>query len=208
MPLRPEDPRISHFLRDHRTERGLDQLLGYCQGVLADGHVSMEEATTLHTWIRNNWDLRDQWPANVLFERLDAALSDGSLAPDEQRDLIETILSITGGPLPGREDARSTVTDLPLCRPPPTIAYPDRNFVATGTFAFGKRSEVESLIVARGGKLQGNVAKSTHYLIIGALGSENWKHASFGRKILAAVDWKAQGCPIAIVSEEHWSSHG
>lgn len=207
MSIDPADPRLRYLNREHRVERGIDQLIGYCQGVLADGFVSLEEAQTLHAWISNNWDLRDQWPANVLYERLDQALADGRLDADEQRDLIETILDFSGGPLLLDETAHSAVSTLPFTRPAPPIEFELQTFCLTGVFAFGKRAQVQNAIGTRGGSIDSNLLARTNYLVVGSLGSADWKHASFGRKILAAVEWQAKGRPIHIVSEEHWAAH-
>lgn len=57
--LGPEHPAVSRFCRKLRLERGLDQMIGMCQGVLADGYISTEEAATLHAWLRGNWEIRE-----------------------------------------------------------------------------------------------------------------------------------------------------
>jgi len=43
---------------------------------------------------------------------------------------------------------------------------------------------------------------STDYLVIGEIGSSNWVHSSFGRKIEKAMELKEKG-RISIVSEKH-----
>ncbi|MEQ8957566.1 MAG: hypothetical protein RLP02_06520, partial [Coleofasciculus sp. C2-GNP5-27] len=61
----------------------------------------------------------------------------------------------------------------------------------------------EAAIVERGGQA-GSLAAKTNYLIIGCYATESWAHSSFGRKIEKAVDFRENGVPIRIVSEEHW----
>ncbi len=42
------------------------------------------------------------------------------------------------------------------------------------------------------------------YLVVGLLGSRDWKLSSHGTKIMQAVEHKAKGRPIRIISEEAW----
>lgn len=49
-----------------------------------------------------------------------------------------------------------------------------------------------------------NIMQATDYLIVGLFGSEDWIHASFGRKIETALKMREKGHQIYIVPEEHW----
>jgi NAD-dependent DNA ligase len=60
------------------------------------------------------------------------------------------------------------------------------------------------MITARGGRVTGSVSSQTNFVVVGLLGSQEWKHSGFGNKILKAMDLAAAGAPIAIVSEKHW----
>jgi hypothetical protein len=42
--------------------------------------------------------------------------------------------------------------------------------------------------------------------VVGSLGSQEWKHGSFGTKIDRAMELKQQGAPIAVVKEDHWAA--
>lgn len=64
----------------------------------------------------------------------------------------------------------------------------------------------EAAIEALGG-LAGSLRKTTDVLVIGAYATESWKQSSFGAKILRAAEMRAQGAPIAIVSDAHWTLH-
>lgn len=143
----------------------------------------------------------------MLFARLDEALVDGVLSDEENLEHLRTILRLTGGVEPERPGARSTVTTLPLDEPAPVVEFTDRGFVLTGTFAIGKRSHCEKLVISHGGRVQGAPSKRTNFLVVGCLGSENWLHSSFGTKIQAAMDLRSGGHRVAIVSEQHWASH-
>ena len=47
---------------------------------------------------------------------------------------------------------------------------------------------------------------ATDYLVIGNYATDSWIHSSYGRKIEKAVDMKAKGHHIKIISESHWTS--
>jgi hypothetical protein len=52
-----------------------------------------------------------------------------------------------------------------------------------------------------------NVTKKLHYLVIGNIGSETWRHSSFGSKIAKAIEYQERGARLAIISEQHWTEH-
>lgn len=37
-------------------------------------------------------------------------------------------------------------------------------------------------------------------------GSDEWKHGSYGSKIVKAVEYRRAGVPLFIVSEDRWSA--
>jgi NAD-dependent DNA ligase len=86
------------------------------------------------------------------------------------------------------------------------LTFQDRLYCFTGTFNFGQRKHCAAEVIVRGGSC-GGITKQTDFLVIGAYATESWKHSSFGNKILRAVELKASGVPISIVSEEHWVAH-
>lgn len=203
MEIRPSVAALQRLNGKHRAARGIDQLIGLCQGVLADGYVAPEEAQMLYAWMKANRDISNEWPASVLYQQIEAAFIDGVLTSDEQRELLRTLMELTGGITP-QQGTNSTVTDLPLDRPAPPIQFAGRSFALTGEFYTGRRADIIEVIEALGGGVLSAVLKTTDYLVIGARGSENWRHASFGSKIAAAMKWREKGCEIVIVGEAHW----
>jgi len=162
------------------------------------------EAEMILTWLSSRKACLDTWPASVLFDRLRVMLRDGVLDDDEQRDLLGLVMSIAKPPSASGAVAPSS---LPINDPPPGIIIPDHSFCFTGVFDFGTRAECQGVIQERGGLIANGVTKKLHYLVIGNVGSEVWKHTSFGLKIAKAVDYRENGSPLVIVSEGHWASH-
>jgi NAD-dependent DNA ligase len=96
---------------------------------------------------------------------------------------------------------------LPLTAPAPEILHPGRSFCFTGVFEFGSRADCHEAVMARGGEPAKGVTKKLNYLVIGSVGSECWRHSSFGTKIMKAAQYCEDGAGIAIVSEAHWVAH-
>jgi NAD-dependent DNA ligase len=183
-------------------DRQIDELIGVCKGVIADGHVIQDEADFLLSWLETNRAARALWPANVLYPRLFSALADGVLDANEEEELLGLILATIGGNAPARGEA-SMSTALPITNPAPTVAFDGRTFCFTGKFYSGTRNWCEAQVAERRG-LIGSVTHHLNYLVIGEIGSRDWQHSTHGRKIEKAIDYNTHGCSIAIVAEQHW----
>ncbi|HJN50803.1 MAG: BRCT domain-containing protein [Pseudomonadales bacterium] len=183
-------------------DRLIDELIGISRGVIADGIVDESEVIFLGQWIENHREVADRWPANVLYARLVEMLKDGVLDADEQRELLETLMDITGGNSVYQESSRSTT--LPVTQPQPEIVFEGSVFCLTGRFVFGSKMECEEIIVDLGGVVIPAPTTDTDYLLIGEVGSPDWIHSTFGRSIEKAIELQGHGHPISILSEEHW----
>lgn len=195
----------THFNMQQQKDRDADELVGLCRGLLSDGAVSGQEADFLRDWIERHAVHAGEYPFNVLYRQLRSALADGVLDQDEERDLLSSLSALVGGEAPGAlPGSASLATALPLCCPAPTLFFQSVVFVVTGTFSYGPRRQVVEAIEARSGIVSSNVTKKVGFLIIGEVGSQAWRHSSYGRKIESAIQLRESGLPIRIVSEQHW----
>jgi hypothetical protein len=197
----------------YRAGRGMDELIGICKGVIADGVCIEKEANYLQEWLCRNAEIAAIWPARELACRLARILWDGVVTPEEGEDLKSFLEEATGETDRGREVIKmvggraNPATTLPLDSPLPQIQFPEREFCFTGRFLSGTRKWCFSQVEQRGG-IASNSASRCHYLVIGEIGSRDWAHTSHGRKIEAAMERKAKETHWPkIVSEEHWSKH-
>lgn len=197
----------SRFFNSARMDRrAADALSGLAAGIVADGVVSLEEAKFLQTWLQANLAHLDDPVINLLYQRLGLMLQDDMLDADEAADLLG-ILRRFGGVELARADHKAmfaAANDLPLNIPAPELVWDGHLFVFTGTMAYGPRKECQKLVEERGGLIGGSVNKKTHYLVIGSIGNEQWRHSSYGLKIMKAVELRETGLPIAIVGETQW----
>jgi NAD-dependent DNA ligase len=129
-------------------------------------------------------------------------LANGHITDEERSHLISTLQQLVGGTLEQLADSTHVTQLLPY--ETPSITYRSTSFCLTGDFACGPRGWCESRIAALGGEVKSNVSKKLNYLVVGGLGSPEWKHGSFGTKVEKAMELKREGASIFLVREEYW----
>lgn len=186
-----------------RVDAGIDELVGLIKGIVADQEVTVREAEILSGWVSNHPEIAGDWPCNVLVCRLNRIFEDERVDDDEREELKDVLLEIVGQ---SESLIETPTTALPLCRPAPEVIFDQNTFVLTGRFAYGPRRVCEAEVLERGGRVSNLVTLQTSYLVIGSVGSRDWIHSSWGRKIEKAVQYRPL-CPIAVISERHWASY-
>lgn len=180
------------------------ELLGTAKGVVFDRAVNLDEMAGLSRWLDEHPEAQSSFPGRELAARLQQIYADGVVTPEEQQSLLEYLTLVTGAPVSGNAAASDRPTALPFDRPPPTLMFSGGNFVLTGNFAFGTRQACIDLTRSLGGVVKTSVSRSIDYLVVGALGSEEWITSAYGRKIEKGVELRDSGSPLAIVDEAHW----
>lgn len=198
---RPDDRFLARVGGSRLSARQVDELTGFVRGIIADDVVSPAEVAALKSWLAVNHGITYEPVLADLARRIDEVMQDGEADADECRDLLELLKGLCGTSAPG-EMMKST--DLPLCKPPPDLAFAGRRYCFTGTFTFGRRQACEQAVLGLGAAC-GALTKKTQVLVVGVYATESWKHSSYGTKIMRAAEWRAEGVPIAIVGEEHWA---
>lgn len=197
-------PLIRAFNAKRIAERGVDEIIGLCKGVIADNKVNQQEAKFLLNWLQANSHVASQWPCSILAARIQEYLADGYLDQEESEDLLDLLGQITG--CVDQECATANMsTQLPFDQPLPEITFEGSVFCLTGRFAFGTRKDCEREIIALGGMTTQHPVQDMDFMIVGCIGSRDWIHSTHGRKIEKALDLKKKGFGVSIVPEEHWS---
>lgn len=184
--------------------RSLGALIGIAQGLICDAHINDSEIKFLNSWLNENQNISLSWPGDVIHARVKVALADGVVTDDERQYLLETLQKLIGGTL---EELQQTahVSELMLddvCK----VFFVGNTFCLTGEFVFASRSLCAEAIERRGGKVATAVSKKLNYLVIGGLGSHEWKHGSFGTKVAKAMALKREGATLLVVHEDHWAN--
>lgn len=200
-----EHSKYFHSARIDR--RSADALVGLAAGLAADGTISTAEGLFLKDWLETNLVHLEDPVINLLYARLSNMLLDGVLDPEESLELIGLLQGFSGLSIekPMASDQQySPPNDLPFNRPEPDLAWNGRLFVFSGIMAYGPRKDCQALVEERGGIIAGGVSKKIHYLVVGSIGNEQWRHSSYGTKIMKAVELREAGSPIAIIGEHQW----
>ncbi len=190
------------FRNEMRQQCGA--LLGIAQGMLADGELNDTEIHFLRDWLNSAETVRLTWPGDVIYAQIKAALEDGVVTLEERNHLVLTLEKLVGGAL-DELAAEPKVAALAL-DDVKTIPIAGHTFCLTGDFAYGPRRQCEILIEERGGQILPGITKKLNHLVIGGLGSPEWKHGSFGTKIEKAMTYKRDGVPLLVVHEDVWSA--
>ena len=79
-----------------------------------------------------------------------------------------------------------------------------KKVVLTGEFSSGKRNSVKFYLEEQGAKVSKSVSSKTDYLIIGALGSPDWKYGDYSDKVAKAQELQKNGHPIMLIQEQEF----
>lgn len=190
------------FNRKSIDDRQIDTLIGLSKGLLADGKVDQSEAEFLHSWLIQSRQTTDNPVIVNLLSRVDVMLEDNVLDAEESEELLSLLHMIAGDPSEVGELAKPT--SLPICNPVPSISFEGNHFLFTGTCVYGTRKDCQTAIDQLGGINEKSVNKKLNCLVLGTYVTDSWIHESYGRKIEKAMQYRDQGIPISIVTEEHW----
>lgn len=184
--------------------RSLGALIGIAQGLLCDGHLNDQEIEFLNRWLHENENLSLTWPGDVIHQRVKATLQDGVVTEDERLHLIETLQKLVGGTLD--ELAEATHVTALVFDDVKEMAFKDARFCLTGEFVFAPRTACAEAIERRGGIISSSVTRKLDYVVVGGLGSAEWKHGSFGSKLEQAMKLKREGASLRIIHEDSWAN--
>lgn len=190
---------VAKHLNDQK--RCLGALLGIAQGVLCDRSLVDEEIRFLDAWLKNNEEICQQWPGDILHRKIRDVLADGIITAAERTYLIEHLKKLIGADDITLASA-THVTEL-VFDDHPVIQFNGATFCLTGDFVYGSREDCWARIEGEGGEISKSVTKNIHYLVVGSLGSPEWKHGSFGTKIERAMKYRNAGLALSIVRESH-----
>lgn len=183
-------------------DRQMDTLIGLSKGLTADENINQAEAEFLQGWLIQNRQSTENPIIENLLNKISVMLEDGVLDQEESSELLTLLQSISG------ENSEigelSKTASLPIDQPFPKINFKDSSFLFTGTCAFGTRKQCQHAIESLGGVNSKSVTKSLNYLVLGTYVTDSWAHENFGRKIEKAMEYRNQGVPLVIITEEHW----
>lgn len=196
-----------HVFRRNAFRQTCGSLLGIAQGLLADRRLNDAEIGYLDDWLARHADTLDAGLGRVLHKRVLAVLADGVITEPEREYLVDTLERLVGRSVDSDTDDGSwpLVTELAYDERA-ALEFTGRVFCLTGAFVYAPREACADEVMKRGGLVSSGVSKKVHYVVVGSLGSPEWKHGSWGTKIDKAVALRESGVPIAVVREDAWAA--
>ena len=119
----------------------LEELLGLCSGIVADGIVTDEEAVALRNWLDQHPFAEIEWPVTDLVARLERIFADGRIDEAERSELRDALSNLVGGNF---VETGSSSLQLPaelVEHLAHEIKLTGRTLCLTGEFFFGSRRQ-------------------------------------------------------------------
>ncbi len=186
-----------------RQHEQVEELLGLCAGIIADGEVNYQETIRLQEWLVNNSGISEEWPACDIVMRIDNALQDGYLDKMEAKEILDCLSILVGGKY---TDLGTTSIGLPIDvrnAIADDIEVADNSFCFTGKFFFGSRESCKTATKQMGGLPKERVTNTLDYLVVGSLASPFWTNSHFGTKIKRVMEMRDDGPPY-LIGENTW----
>ena len=160
-------------------------LMGLLRGVSADGIITVDEASLVSDWMKENGYLKTSSAYGALFRLLEDALEDGILDGEEQKALFEEMRKLLN----------------PVAKITNAMEVANNVFCLSGDFEHGSKSEIEKDIERCGGVIAKSVTRKCSYVVIGSLGSERYKFGDYGTKVTKAMELQDKGFCIRVITE-------
>ncbi|MDA7921299.1 BRCT domain-containing protein [Verrucomicrobiales bacterium] len=194
----------------------IQKLQGILHGIMADGHISLEEAKGLQDWINSNEQLKGSYPYDELDSLLMSVLKDGKIDDEEQSLLVgffEDFIEYSFAKQL-KDETRRVKGNLPklmklpaVCSNCPEIEFKARRFTFTGTSMKATRNDIADQITKLGGVFAKGLSQKTEFLVVGAGGNPCWAFSCYGRKVEEAVQLRKEGHKIQIIHEsDFWDA--
>ncbi len=191
-------------LDQRRVTKALNTLMGILSGIVCDNKLENTEIHFLNAWLKEQEDISNLYPVNIIRRKVHEVLSDGVITEEERSRLLKDLQVLSG------TDFANTGFALPehiasIFDEDPFIIFEENYFVFTGDFLFGTRRACEQAVIKRGGIFSETITKKTNYLVVGSMASRDWIVANFGRKLQKAAEMAISGdYEISIVRETDW----
>ena len=198
------DPAALRSIANRNLTKSMQTLLGICSGITADNHINDSEIHFLKTWLTENSQIIDAWPACAIAAKVWQILQDGIIEEEERAHMLHTLKEITGNHFSETGAAQAEIIGIPFDNMAPV--FQRSIFCFTGEFIAGTRKYCRTITEKLGGITVDTMTRKVNYLVIGALASPDWKHESYGNKIESALQLRAINHPIAIITEKHWNN--
>lgn len=176
----------------------IHQLEGAAAAIIYDGCVDDSEISFLKGLIADMTTEVGAKPFSAIADVLTKILADGLATPQERSQLMRCLANFAPGP-----KAPKTIDGVYVLSP--RVEFTERSFLFSGQLRYAERDKAEAAVVVRGGTIARSVCRTLDYLVVGELGSPEWKYGRYGTKIEKAMELRQSGHPLpALLKEQHF----
>lgn len=162
---------------------------GIMKGITVDGVITADECDMLRMWMYDNIYLSGHFPFNTLLDALDRVLEDGILTDDESKEIMKVIDELLN-PIEATRAQIYSVDEKHVC--------------LSGEFRYGKKSDVEALLIQKGAIIDSSVKKTTDILMVGDSECSSFSNGTYGTKVKKAMEYNSKGRNILIIKESDY----
>ena len=166
----------------------LNRFLGFCRGVVADGHITRSEAKKLVSIVLENPELLEAIGVQQVLVTCVDAVEDNIVDQDESNEICKAIGEIVGDSYgdTGISQTSGTANFAEYRLENPEVELDGAVVVLTGTFQMKPRSKIEKRLVELGASISKSVSKKVDFVLVGGEASRDWIELNRGTKIRAA----------------------
>jgi hypothetical protein len=95
------------------VRKSLNNLMGIVNGLVCDNQLPDTEIHYLATWLEQNREIADEYPANIVFRRVREVLADGVITDEERAELLADLKPPVAGTLATRRGTLRAWTHQP-----------------------------------------------------------------------------------------------
>lgn len=187
-----------------KTTADIQRLHAIVGGVVADGHISIEELRGLSSWLQDHEHLKTCWPYDEIDSLITVVLADKKI-DDKEHKMLKDFFSEFIAVLDERTIVSPSISEgstlVGLCAVCPEVEFDGSKFCFTGASTRYTRVMLADTVNRLGGEVVPTVSAKVNYLVIGADGNPCWAYACYGRKVEKAVELRKSGVRVLIVHE-------
>lgn len=178
------------------VKKYIQELQGVSTAVIYDGKIDNYEIELLKNWLIKNDEYLVQYPLSDLKKLFSDIILDNIITVEERESLLKFLIDIAASP-----NSKPTVEGIFTINP--EIIFQNKNYLFTGNLIYGSRSKAQNKVIELGGNCLKSITLKTNYLVVGSLGSEDYKFSRFGTKIEEALMYnREKGAKIDIIKEQ------
>ena len=193
--LDDHDDLLRLYNRPLLEKKAIQTLHGMAAAWVYDGVIQEDEAVAAVDWMRSNLEFANVWPVSELYELVMRIVDDGVISAAERDELFKFLVSVAASP------ASQGLAADGLFDPCPGLVFDSRQFLFTGKLQMGTRKRAQGAVTQRGGIVAKSPVISLDYLVVGDLGTAQWKYSRYGTKIEKVKKNQGRGASTIIVNE-------